>query len=228
VTIEAGSDEDTPTPPADQCPRNSWCLKPAGHRYACQKYASKRDRERAKSSRKRSASTGSATQRSASRRGRASKPSLMPAVLGLAYGRAGAAVELLGPEPAGPPVGRVMQFQSIAAGEQLDALLSNVPAYKRVTALGSSGLMDSIASLIGAPLLAGLMATNENVARSMWPLLAASLQTSAVAMAKAQKAQLDAMEQVSEYDAEAHAMLDELFTTLFASRPEPANEDHDA
>jgi hypothetical protein len=148
----------------------------------------------------------------------------------MAYARLGQVVEMMGPEPAAPPVGRVMRFQAPAAGKQLDTALRTVPAYKRITSLGAIGdnpALEAIVSLIAAPLMAGLMASNETLAQQMWPLLASALQSAAVEQAREQKRQLAAIEEISEFQEEAVAALFELNETLFAPRPDVSRETSD-
>jgi hypothetical protein len=200
--------------------RNDWCVLPDGHPGRCR--ASLPGQPKPGKPHKRSA-TGRQT--TASTRSRASKPSLMPALWTMVYARAGQAVEMMGPEPASPPAGRVMQFQAPAAGLEIHDALAHLPLYKRVSSFVGDGQGDgplaSILGLIAAPAVAGLMASNERLAEQMWPILAGALQTSAIAQAKAQKERLKAMHDIQEFQAEAAEALNELWDTLFAQRPKP-------
>jgi hypothetical protein len=229
MSVEAAEIE-TPTPDTvEPCSKqNDWCILPDGHKGRCRAYPEGYKGTR-KSHHKRPASTGSTS--GASRRGRASKPSIAPAILSLAYARLGQAVEMIGPEPTAPPVGRVMQFQAPAAGKQLDTALSAIPLYKKVTSLGDIGespVLQAIINLVAAPVMAGLMASNEALAQQMWPLLAAALQSAAVEQAREQKKQLQAMDEIAEFQQEAMEALMNLNETLFAPRPDVSRETEDA
>lgn len=200
--------------------KNDWCILPDGHDGRCRARAP--GEKKTKSAQKRPAGAGPP---GATRSRRAPKPSLMPALWTMAYAKLGEAVEFMGPAPAAPPAGRVMQFQAPAAGIEIHDALAHLPLYKRVSSLvgdgGGDGPFAALIGLIAAPALAGLMASNENLAQQLWPLLAGALQTSAVAQAKAQKERLKAMNDVAEFQADAQEAIDELWATLFAPRPEP-------
>ena len=153
---------------------------------------------------------------------------MLPAAWSFAYGAIGQAIEAQGPEPASPPVGRVMQFQAPLAGERLHALASKVPIYRQATALAGGGILDDILELVAAPLLVGIMSTNEQARMTLWPILAGSLQQSAVAIAKAQKEQRDAMESVGEFTEEAQQIMEQMASSLFAPRWTPRYDDEAA
>lgn len=148
--------------------------------------------------------------------------------LGMAWARIGQLVELSGPEPAAPPVGRVMQFQAVDAGERLHRLLTRVPVYRRAMLVAGGSITEEIAALVGPPLLAGVMASGEQAQAALWPLFASMIQTSALAMAKAQREQLAALDSVSEYSEEIAGMMAALAEQLFAPRPgAPVSEQAD-
>lgn len=219
--ITGGEDEAITDPPAaeDFTPctsKNVWCKLPDGHKGRCMAYP---DGNRPP---KRSAGAGS--NRAVQRSRRTSKPTMAPAVLGMAYGQIGAMIEATAPEPTGPPIGRVMQFQAPLAGQQLDALLANLPIYKRVTTMGSNAVVEQLASLLIAPLLAGLMAANERAAMTLYPIFASAIKASAVEIVKAQKAQVAALEQIDEYTEEADELTRQFMEAMFARRDEPAHD----
>ena len=219
-----------PPPPDDDAfvpcsSKNDWCRLPDGHKGRCRRYpegTSRAEKDRERHARKRSAGAGTrSSSRAVQRPRRTSKPTLAPAVLGMAYGQIGSIIEVAAPEPAGPPIGRVMQFQAPLAGQQLDALLANLPIYKRVTRAGSSQLVEQIASLIAAPLLAGVMASNEAAARTLYPIFASAIRSAAVEIVKAQKQQVEAMAEIDEYSAEADELTRQFLDVMLAPR-EPA------
>ena len=206
-----------------KCPRHDWCLKDPGHRGNCRRYPDGDPRT------KKAGSTSGAKPGPARKPGAApprrsrSRPNMLPAVWSFVYGQAGAVVEHTAPEPAGPPVGRVMQFQAPLAGARLHGLLSKLPIYQQATALAGGGMLEDIMELIAAPLVVGVMATSEQARDYLWPILATSLQSSAVQIAKMQKEQADAMESVNEFSADAAAIMEQMAASLFAPRyrPEP-------
>jgi hypothetical protein len=213
---------DLPPDPLAVCGYAGWCVKPAGHpgphkKDPATKARNNRKRSRSKSPGRASSSAGSP----------AGADSPLPSVLALAWGGLGKAVEAAAPEPAGPPVGRVMQFQSIDAGYILHRALMTVPAYKRINTIagGGSGALDELAPLLMAPLLAGVMASNETVRLLMWPTFANVIKTSAVSIARVQREQAEAIRQVSEYEAEVEGLLDGMAMGLFAPREEPPEEE---
>lgn len=203
-----------------KCTRREWCLKEPGHRGNCRRYAPGDPRGK-----KGSSKPGPARKPGAAppRRSR-SRPTVLPAAWSFVYGAIGQAIEAQGPEPAAPPVGRVMQFQAPLAGERLHALASKVPIYREATALAGGGLLDDVIELIAAPLLVGVMASSEQARMTLWPILAASLQGSAVQIAKMQAQQREAMEQVGEFTAEADEIMRQMADSLFAPRWNPAEE----
>lgn len=210
----------------EQCSsKNDWCVLPDGHSGRCR--ASLPGQPKPGKPHKRSTA---GRPPAASTRSRAStKPSLMPALWTMVYARLGQTVEHIGPEPAAPPAGRVMQFQAPAAGIEIHDALAHLPLYKRVSSFvgdgGGNSPLAPIIGLIAAPALAGLMASNEALAKEIWPLFAGALQTSAIAQSKAQKERLKAMSEIQEFQADAAAALDELWGTLFAPRPQPEAAD---
>lgn len=149
----------------------------------------------------------------------------MPAAWSFLYATVGQAIESQAPEPAGPPVGRVMQFQASLAGARIHNLANKVPIYRQATALAGGGLLDDIIELVAAPVLVGVMATSETARETLWPMLAASLQASAVEIAKMQKQQVEAMEAVGEYAAEAETIMAQMAEQLFAPRDAPRDEE---
>lgn len=142
----------------------------------------------------------------------------MPAVWSFVYGTIGQAIEIQGPEPAAPPAGRVMQFQAIDAGERIHRVLGKVPVYRQATAIVGGGILEDLAELVAAPMLVAVMASNETARETLWPILAQSLQKSAVAIAKAQKEQAASMRAVGEYQEEAEQLVGQMFSALFAPR----------
>lgn len=207
-------------PPAgpETCRRTPGCPHPNGHRGRC------------KSPPKAPAASRSTTSSRPTPSGRSRTPKkkdepLWPALIGMAYGYLGAGVEMLAPAPAGAPVGRVMQFQAPLAGKQIHEALSHVPVYKRVTALsGGDSPFGELAALLAGPIIAGVMATNPAAAEMLVPLFMASLQSSAVEMAKQQRASRDALAEVNEYAAEIEVLMGHLVANLFDP---PAGEDDD-
>lgn len=154
----------------------------------------------------------------------AKKASPAPGVLALLWAQAGSAVEMFAPEPAGPPAGRVMQFQAIDAGVRLDRLLQQVPAYKRAMNLTGGRLTEDIVALVAAPVLAGVMASDMRARMALWPVFSSMLASSAVTIAKAQREQIEAMQQVEGYEQEVADLLDNLRHTLFGPDPDDTEE----
>jgi hypothetical protein len=139
-------------------------------------------------------------------------------------------VEQYIPEPAGPPVGRVMQFQYIDAGQALHRVLMTLPWYKRLDAVAGAGggVSDELLALIGAPLLAGVMAVNEPARMMLWPIFAEQIKASAVSIARASEEQHDAVITVAEYQADVDEMMSTMQDALFSPRETDETEPADA
>lgn len=209
---------DVPLFEVPTCDRVKWCYLDAGHPGNHRKDpATKVGHHKAKPSQS-PAPRGS---RSAGKRGAGSSP--MPGLLAMAYGVAGMRIEASGPPDFGPPVGRVMQFQAFDAGQALHRiLLALIPGYEKATKFtgGGGGISADIVAIVGAPLLAGLMATNDTAKHLLWPIFAEQIKASAVTIAKAQREQIDTMNTVGEYQAEVDDMMAHLEATLFEPRPD--------
>lgn len=201
------------------------CAKPIGHPGSHAKAPEDRARQ-ANGTRKRGAPRADRPRPAGSssagrRRAGTSTTTVMPGLLGMAWAAIGMQVEHHAPDPIGPPVGRVMQFQYIDAGQILHRVLLGLPVYRKLNAVAGAGggISDELAALIGGPLLAAVMATNESAKLALWPVFAELIKTSAVSIAKAQHEQLEAMTRVNEYQAEVDAMLDGMQAGLFAPGP---------
>jgi hypothetical protein len=156
-------------------------------------------------------------------------PSVMPGLLGMAWAAIGYRIEQNAPEPAGPPVGRVMQFQYLDAGATLHRVLMAAPLYRRIVAVAGAGggISDDLAALLAGPVLAAVMATNDAAKIMLWPVFAEQIKASAVSIAEAQAEQVAAMEAVGEYETQVSEMLEHMQEGLFAPRP-PAEDEAEA
>ena len=210
-----------------QCPRQPWCVRGAGHPGFCGKRP--RGEGRAPRNRAKTAKTSSGRPASSpARRGKAKASGLMP-ILSLAWSGIGQAVEAYSPEPAGPPVGRVLQFQAPYAATVLDKVLTDhVPAYKAIDAM-TGGILDELGPLILPPLLVAVMASRPQTAAGLYPLLAGQLEQLAIAMTAERRRVRDALSATAELDEESAQLVNELAQVLFAPRPEapPAEGDDD-
>lgn len=148
----------------------------------------------------------------------------MPGVLALVWAQLGTAIEAFAPTDAAAPVGRVMQFQAIDAGVRLDRILSTIPAYKMLLAKAGGKKSEDIAALLAGPLLAGVMAVDDRAREALWPVFSQIVAASAVSVAKAQREQVEAMQQVEGYEAEVADLLNHLQATLFARPAEEYDE----
>lgn len=214
---------------AGQCPKNGWCIKPPGHRYSCAKYPPGQNPHKKRVNP--DGSDGPAGPRDAgaasSRAGRtAAKPrqatkSPLPGLWALVYGEVGSQLEQRAPTPPGPAPGRVMQFTALDAGERLHRLLSRIRAYRVATALAGSknGLTEDLMMVLAPPILAGVMASNPAVKERAWPMLATLLQSSAVAIAKAEREQVAVLETIGEHAARVDELLGSFGEMLFAPAP---------
>lgn len=212
------------------------CAKPAGHKGAHKMRPADRKRDANGTRRNPGSARGASDRRarparssSAGRSRAGSAPPVMAGVLSMAWAAIGMRVEQSMPEPVGPPVGRVMQFQAIDAGAILHRLLSSVPAYRKLAAVAGAGggASDEIVALLGAPLLAAVMATNDAAKLMLWPVFADVIKASAVSIAKAQKEQLDAMVTVNEYQEQVDEMMAGMQDGLFAPGPNAEEHPHD-
>jgi hypothetical protein len=228
-----GEPIDTPGMLDGRCDYARWpCAKPAGHKGNHMKDPADRSpKSGAAKRRSRSKATGVARPSSAGKTRRTgvtrkAPPSVMPGLLGMAWAAIGYRVEQQMPEPVGPPVGRVMQFQYIDAGNTLHRILLGLAVYRKIVAVAGSGggMSDEVAALIGGPILAAVMATNEAAKMMLWPVFAEQIKASAVTIARAQAEQLEAMVTVSEYQEQVDDMLAGMQDGLFAPRPEAAEE----
>ena len=123
-----------------------------------------------------------------------------------------------GPKPAGKPVGRVMQFQAPLAGRSIAEILDHTPLLKLFAPLSdNSGLIGSIASLIGPPLIVGLMASNDKAMQMGRPMLGMFMVPMAKEIIKAQKSMADNMGAMGEIDEETSEMVSNILNALFGS-----------
>lgn len=206
-----------------QCPRQPWCVRGAGHAGFCGKQP--RGEGRAPRTRTRTRTPSPRAASSAPSRRKAKASGLMP-ILSLAWSGLGQVVEAYSPEPAGPPVGRVLQFQAPYAATVLDKVLTDhVPAYKAIDAM-TGGILDELGPLILPPLLVAVMASRPQTAAGLYPLLAGQLEQLAIAMTAERRRVRDALQQTATLDEESAKLVEELSMVLFAPRPEePADDD---
>lgn len=149
----------------------------------------------------------------------------MKPLVGMAWHGLGNLIANYGPADVGVPVGRVIQFQAPYAAEKLHPALLRLPAYAKADA-ATGGLFGELAPLIMAPLLVGIMASNEKARAALEPLLLGQLEQMAIVVAAERKKAADAAKQVGELDAEARAvfeaMANDLLGTMYAA---PADDD---
>jgi hypothetical protein len=205
------------------------CHLPAGHkgRHRMAPGTTRADKRRAAQAAKAKTPSRPRTSSAAPRPRGSTKapPSVMPGLLGMAWAAIGYRIEQTAPEPAGPPVGRVMQFQYLDAGATLHRVLMAAPLYRRIVAVAGAGggISDDLAALLAGPILAGVMATNDAAKLMLWPVFAEQIKASAVSIAEAQADQVAAMEAVGEYEGQVSEMLEHMQEGLFAPRP-PAED----
>jgi hypothetical protein len=130
----------------------------------------------------------------------------------------GQLVEMNAPEPAGPPVGRMLQFEAPYAAEQLHPHLRRLPLYRGLDEV-TGGIMDDIGPLIMAPVIVGLMATNPALGRSLEPMLRGTLEQMAVAMVTERRKVAQALRERTDLDDEIKALLVELSEGLWGPPP---------
>ena len=205
------------------CPRQPWCVRGAGHPGFCGKRPKGEGRApRPPRSRSTSRPAGSSSPARSSG-GKRKASGLMP-LLSMAWSVIGQAVEAYSPEPAGPPVGRVLQFQAPYAGQVLDKVLSEkVPAYKALDAM-TGGILDELGPILLPPVLVAVMASKPSAATALYPMLAGQLEQLAIAITAERRRVRDALAATATLDAESAQLVDELSAVLFAPRPEPKPE----
>ena len=201
-----------------QCPRKPWCVRGAGHPGFC----GKRPKGEGRAPRTRTPRTPSTSSRARTstpaRRG-SSKPSGLRPLIALAWGGIGQVVEAYAPEPSGPPVGRVMQFQAPYAAGVLDkVLMERVPAYKAIDAM-TGGILDELGPVLLPPLIVAVMASRPESQGALYPMLAGQLEQIAIAVTAERQRVRDALSQAAELDAESAQLVNELTSMLFAPRP---------
>ena len=205
---------------AAPCPRQPWCVRGAGHPGFCGKQPKGEGRApRGPRTRTRSSSSSSGSSSPARSSGKRKASGLMP-LLSMAWSVVGQAVEAYSPEPAGPPVGRVLQFQAPYAGQVLDKVLSErVPAYKALDAM-TGGVLDELGPIILPPLLVAVMASKPAAAPALYPMLAGQLEQLAMAITSERRRVRDALAATAQLDEESAALVQELAAVLFAPRPQ--------
>lgn len=193
---------------------------------------------RSSATKRTAAGTSSGAQPASRAGGRSSSAkSMAPAVIAMAYAKAGQALELAGysEDEAGElamsplvPAGRVMQFQAPLAGQQIDRLLNRVPAYRRVTALTGNSLLDDLAPLVLGPVLAVVMASNPAMQAALAPMFLSAMQASAAEVIKLEREQEKTMAAMSEHLEEAGERAAEMMADLFGPPDLSAYQDTDS
>lgn len=222
-------------PPAGPCAKKEGCVLDAGHKGFCRlrpldapparSHGTKRTGARAPRKPPAGSSLSGAPSATSTRPSRAKKSEGMRPLLSFLWGGVGQLLEQYGPEPQGPPVGRLMQFQAPYAAEKLHPQLRKIPAYRALDE-ASAGVLDELGPVIMAPLLVAVMASNESARMALWPLLSAQLEVFAVAAAAEKRKAAAAMRSLDEHSEEVAAMMDGLAGVLFAPGPAaPAYED---
>lgn len=209
-------------PALGKCTRKPWCVKGAGHKGFCGKApAGERNADdkpaRAKPARRASSSAKSSKPRS----------SALQPFLGMAWNGLGQLLEAYAPEPAGPPIGRIMQFQSSYAANVLDETLTqHVGPYKAMNK-AAGGMLDDLGPLIMPPLLVAIMATGSDGMRmALMPVLAKNLESLALANRAEQLKLQEAMAEAgTQFDQETMDMLNGFVSMLFDTRPHETGDD---
>ena len=212
---------------AGPCPRQPWCVRGAGHHGFCAKVtleeaaerkASGLPRKRVRPSRAKSSAGGA---RSAPTASRAPSAGMRP-LLGMIWAGLGQLIENYAPEPAGPPVGRVIQFEAPYVSAHLHPVLRQVPIYKRMDEM-TGGLFDDLGPILLAPLIVGIMAANPAAQSVLQPMLFSQLESMAVEMAEESRRTRDKLAKKAEYDSDTQAILQALAGELFTPRPPAAD-----
>ncbi len=141
-------------------------------------------------------------------------------MLALAWEQIGRAIERYADEPAGPAVGRVIQYQSAYAANHLHPKLRRVPIYRRLDE-ASGGMLDELGPILATPILAAMMATNPDLRDSpvLQRMFAGQIKLLAVDAAKEAKATQKAIKEAEEFSAEAAMIAQGWMMLLFEPRP---------
>lgn len=147
---------------------------------------------------------------------------------GVAWAALGYGVQLRVPEPIGPPVGRVMQFQGPDAGPRLERLLGKlVDKMPFIKALGKETEMGrDIAALLGPPLLTAAFASGQLPAGVFEPLFAVIMRPIIAQAMEATKAQATTITEMSQADQEMLAAAGDLMRQLFTPTEEVPDGQH--
>lgn len=213
------------------CAKRADCVKPAGHRGRCSKEVRARDARRNGSGagsgdnvRAAGAGSKSTRARAGSRTRRKGTGQLKPFVA-MGWAGLGRLLEQYLPEPAATPVGRVVQFQAPYAAEQLHPFLSLLPAYSRLDNAAGGGALAALGPLFIAPIVVGVMATNERAAAALEPLLVSQLHVMAGAIVQQRKEQAAKMAAVGDIDEEVAQVTGEMLGWLFGSPDDESNDE---
>ena len=204
------------------CQRKPYCVLGSGHKGFCARVPKtaaddtpdteqvvKRGPGRPKGS-----TNANPARKPSTRKGSGFKP-----ILGLVWGTLGQVLENYGPEPSGPPVGRVMSFQAPYAAGVLDkALTEHVPAYRALDK-ATGGLLDELGPLIVPPLLVGIRAANESARTTLLPLLAGQLEILAAAVVAEDQRVKETFANMAEVGDDARNMAEAVMGMLFSPRP---------
>lgn len=203
------------------CPKQSWCVKEEGHRGYCRgtPLDEPLDPRGRKPARKHPGRARTPSPRPA-RAPVKPKVSLLAIGVSSAWEAAGRALERRGPEPAGPPAGRVMQFEAAYAGQVLRPALRKVPILARLDS-AAGGQATEIAALFAAPIMAAAMSIDENLRDRLTPFFVEALKPIVVAAVTERRRVVEEMRAIEEYGEEAVELMQALIAGLFAPREEP-------
>lgn len=141
----------------------------------------------------------------------------------MAWAGAGYLIAQKMPEPAGPPVGRLMQLQAPDAGPRLARVLGpyidKIGFLKKLTSRGED--LGDVVALLLPPLLVGAISLELVPSPIVGPILAQLLRPMAAELLKASREQAEDLAAMGEAGEEVNAALEELLGSIFG-RQAPA------
>lgn len=146
---------------------------------------------------------------------------------GMAWAGIGYGIQLRVPDPVGPPVGRVMQFQAADAGPRLEKLLGKL--VEKVPFLKSLGketeLGRELTALFGPPLITAAIASGRIPAAAAEPIFASIMRPIIAGALEAAQSQATSISELSEADQEVMAAVGEFMRAVFGAPAQPTQQE---
>lgn len=143
---------------------------------------------------------------------------------GMAWAGIGYVIANKAPEPAGPPVGRLMQLQAGDAGPRLERLLGpyvdRIGFLKKLTSKGED--LGDLAALILPPLLTAAISLELVPGPVIGPILGQMLRPMAAELLSQSREQAETLAAMGEAGDEVNAAIDELLGSIFGNQDVPA------